>query len=185
MTKKTPAAVTDGGSHQEPGIDFILSILGQKKRLEILRSLLDAEAGSGVTSLAKELSVKAPTIEKHLVTLKKIGLVKKQVTLDFARERWVIRGRKRIAKLLEILDSEIKELVEVGNLFEEVEKLVRRQQFYKEHESTVQEMSQVRIEGNRLDLLLERLAKNYDRLLDEDERKKIGYWTSARSAGIL
>ncbi|HEY8109809.1 MAG TPA: ArsR family transcriptional regulator, partial [Candidatus Nitrosotenuis sp.] len=170
---------------QEPGIDFILSILGQKKRLEILRSLLDAEAGSGVTSLAKELSVKAPTIEKHLVTLKKIGLVKKQVTLDFARERWVIRGRKRIAKLLEILDSEIKELVEVGNLFEEVEKLVRRQQFYKEHESTVQEMNQVRGEGNRLDLLLERLAKNYDRLLDDDERKKIGYWTSARSAGIL
>ena len=137
-----------------------------------------------MTSLAKELSVKAPTIEKHLVTLKKIGLVKKQVTLDFARERWVIRGRKRIAKLLEILDSEIRELVEVGNLFEEVEKLVRRQQFYKEHESTVQEMSQVRIEGNRLDLLLERLA-NYDRLLDDDERKKIGYWTSARSAGIL
>jgi hypothetical protein len=45
-------------------------------------------------------------------------------------------------------------------------------------------MNQVRIEGNRLDLLLERLA-NYDRLLDEDERKKIGYWTSARSAGIL
>lgn len=137
-----------------------------------------------MTSLAKELSVKAPTIEKHLVTLKKIGLVKKQVTLDFARERWVIRGRKRIAKLLEILDSEIRELVEVGNLFEEVEKLVRRQQFYKEHESTVQEMNQVRIEGNRLDLLLERLA-NYDRLLDDDERKKIGYWTSARSAGIL
>lgn len=177
--------MTDGGSRQEPGIDFILSILGQKKRLEILRSLLDAEAGSGVTSLAKELSVKAPTIEKHLVTLKKIGLVKKQVTLDFARERWVIRGRKRIAKLLEILDSEIKELVEVGNLFEEVEKLVRRQQFYKEHESTVQEMNQVRSEGNRLDILLERLAKNYDRLLDDDERKKIGYWTSARSAGIL
>jgi len=185
LTKKTPAAGSDDGSRQEPGIDFILSILGQKKRLEILRSLLDAEAGSGVTSLAKELSVKAPTIEKHLVTLKKIGLVKKQVTLDFARERWVIRGRKRIAKLLEILDSDIKELVGVGNLFEEVEKLVRRQQFYKEHESTVQEMSQVRLEGNRLDLLLERLAGNYDRLLDEDERKKIGYWTSARSAGIL
>jgi predicted transcriptional regulator len=184
LTKKTPVAGTDDGSRQETGIDFILSILGQKKRLEILRSLLDAEAGSGVTSLAKELSVKAPTIEKHLVTLKKIGLVKKQVTLDFARERWVIRGRKRIAKLLEILDSEIRELVEVGNLFEEVEKLVRRQQFYKEHESTVQEMNQVRIEGNRLDLLLERLA-NYDRLLDDDERKKIGYWTSARSAGIL
>lgn len=184
MTKKTPVTGTDDGSRQETGIDFILSILGQKKRLEILRSLLDAEAGSGVTSLAKELSVKAPTIEKHLVTLKKIGLVKKQVTLDFARERWVIRGRKRIAKLLEILDSEIRELVEVGNLFEEVEKLVRRQQFYKEHESTVQEMNQVRIEGNRLDLLLERLA-NYDRLLDDDERKKIGYWTSARSAGIL
>jgi len=185
LTKKTPAAGTDDGSRQETGIDFILSILGQKKRLEILRSLLDAEAGSGVTSLARELSVKAPTIEKHLVTLKKIGLVKKQVTLDFARERWVIRGRKRIAKLLKILDSEIKELVEVGNLFEEVEKLVRRQQFYKEHESTVSEMQQLRNEGNRLDLLLERLSNNYDALLDDDERKKIGYWMSARSAGIL
>ena len=112
---------------QEAEIDFILSILGQKKRLEILRSLLDAEAGSGVTSLARDLSVKAPTVEKHLITLKKIGLVKKQVTLDFARERWVIRGRKRVARLLEMLNSDVRQLVEVGNLFEEVEKSVRRQ----------------------------------------------------------
>ncbi|MCI0563904.1 MAG: ArsR family transcriptional regulator [Nitrososphaera sp.] len=183
MTKKSPAARQS--DHQEVGIDFVLSVLGQKKRLEILRSLLDAEAGSGVTSLAKELSVKAPTIEKHLATLKKIGLVKKQVTLDFARERWVIRGRKRISRLLNILDSEIKDLVEAGNLFEEVEKLVRRQQYYKEHESTIQEMEQIRGEGHRLDLLLERISKSYDRLLDDDEKKKINYWMSARSAGIL
>ena len=182
MTKKIPPAES-GRDHYE--VDVVLSILGQKKRLEILRSLLDAEAGSGVTSLAKELSVKAPTIEKHLITLKKIGLVKKQVTLDFARERWVIRGRKRISKLLDILDSDIKELVQVGNLFEEVEKLVRRQQYYKEHESTLQEMEQIRREGNRLDLLLEQLSKNYDKVLDDDEKKKINYWMSARGAGIL
>jgi len=182
LTKKIPPAES-ARDHYE--VDVVLSILGQKKRLEILRSLLDAEAGSGVTSLAKELSVKAPTIEKHLITLKKIGLVKKQVTLDFARERWVIRGRKRISKLLDILDSDIKELVQVGNLFEEVEKLVRRQQYYKEHESTLQEMEQIRREGNRLDLLLEQLSKNYDKVLDDDEKKKINYWMSARGAGIL
>jgi DNA-binding HxlR family transcriptional regulator len=185
LTRKTPAVPSTDDGRQEIGIDFVLSILGQKNRLEILRSLLDAEAGWGVTSLARELSVKAPTIEKHLVTLKKIGLVKKQVTLDFARERWVIRGRKRIMKLLDVLDSEIKELVEVGNLFEEIEKAVRKQQYYKEHESTVQELEQVRKEGRRLDLLLERLSKDYDSLLDDDERKKINYWLSARGAGIL
>jgi DNA-binding transcriptional ArsR family regulator len=182
LTKKKP--VEEKG-WQEAEIDFILSILGQKKRLEILRFLLDAEAGSGVTSLARDLSVKAPTVEKHLITLKKSGLVKKQVTLDFARERWVIRGRKRVARLLEMLNSDVRQLVEVGNLFEEVEKSVRRQQFFKEHESTVQEMEQARKEGHVLDQMLERLSKEYDRLLDDDERKKINYWLSARSAGIL
>ena len=182
MTKKKPA---EEKSWQEADIDFILSILGQKKRLEILKSLLDAEAGSGVTSLARELSVKAPTVEKHLGTLKKIGLVKKQVTLDFARERWVIRGRRRVSRLLEMLNSDVRQLVEVGNLFEEVEKSVRRQQFFKEHESTVQEMEQARKEGHVLDQMLERLSKEYDRLLDDDERKKINYWLSARSAGLL
>lgn len=182
MTKKKPV---EEKSWQEAEIDSILSILGQKKRLEILRFLLDAEAGSGVTSLARDLSVKAPTVEKHLITLKKIGLVKKQVTLDFARERWVIRGRKRVARLLEMLNSDVRQLVEVGNLFEEVEKSVRRQQFFKEHESTVQEMEQARREGQVLDQMLERLSKEYDRLLDDDERKKINYWLSARSAGIL
>ena len=163
----------------------MLSVLGQKKRLEILRALLDAEAGSGVTSLARELSVKAPTIEKHLVILKRIGLVKKQVTLDFARERWMIRGRKRISTLLQILDAEIGGLVQVGGLFEEVEKAVRRQQYYKEQEATVQEMEQARREGSRLDLLLERLSKDFGRLLDDDEKKKVSYWISARNAGIL
>jgi predicted transcriptional regulator len=181
LTKKK----LQGDSWQETDIDFILAILGQKKRLEILKSLLDAEAGSGVTSLAKELAVKAPTVEKHLATLKKIGLVKKQVTLDFARERWVIRGRKRVARLLEMLNSDVRQLVEVGNLFEEVEMSVRRQQYFKEHESTVQEMEQARKEGEILDQMLERLSKQYDRLLDDDERKKINYWLSARSVGIL
>ena len=182
MTKKR---ILDSKAWRETDIDLILSILGQKKRLEILRSLLDAEAGSGVTSLARELSVKAPTVDKHLTTLKKIGLVKKQVTLEFARERWVIRGRKRVTKLLEMLNTDVRQLVQVGNLFEEVEKSVRRQQYFKEHESTVQEMEQARNEGHVLDLMLERLSKEYDRLLDDDERKKINYWISARSAGIL
>lgn len=182
MTKKR---VLDSKAWRETDIDLILSILGQKKRLEILRSLLDAEAGSGVTSLARELSVKAPTVDKHLTTLKKIGLVKKQVTLEFARERWVIRGRKRVTKLLEMLNTDFRQLVQVGNLFEEVEKSVRRQQYFKEHESTVQEMEQARNEGHVLDQMLERLSKEYDRLLDDDERKKINYWISARSAGIL
>jgi len=185
LTKKKPMAESDGRDTHEVGIDIVLSILGQQKRLEILRSLLEAEAGSGVTSLARELSVKAPTVEKHLVTLKKIGLVKKQVTLDFGRERWVIRGRMRISKMLDTIDSEISELVAVGNLFEEVEKLVRRQQYYKEHESSVHELEQIRKEGHRLDTLLEQLSNNYDKLLDDDEKKKINYWMSARSAGIL
>jgi ribosomal protein L16 Arg81 hydroxylase len=107
------------------------------------------------------------------------------VTLDFARERWVIRGRKRVARLLEMLDTDVRQLVEVGNLFEEVEKSVRRQQYFKEHESTIQEMEQARKEGYALDQMLERLSKEYDKLLDDDERKKISYWLSARSAGIL
>lgn len=185
MTRiKHAEAGTSRTTHQSE-IEIVLSILGQKKRLEILRTLIDAEAGSGVTSLAKELSVKAPTVEKHLTTLKKIGLVKKQVTLDFARERWVVRGRSRVAKLLQMLDTEVRQLVEVGTLFEEVEKSVRRQQYFKEHESTLQEMEQARKEGQTLDRMLERLSKEYDRLLDDDERKKINYWLSARSAGLL
>jgi predicted transcriptional regulator len=183
--KPAPVAAADGQPLHKTDIDLVLSILGQKKRLEILKSLLDAEAGSGVTSLARELSVKAPTVEKHLATLKKIGLVKKQITLEFARERWVIRGRKRVARLLEMLDSDVRQLVEVGNLLEEVEKSVRRQRYFKEHESTVQEMELARKEGQVLDQMLHRLSNEYDRLLDDDERKKISYCLSARSAGIL
>ena len=185
MTNKKPVhAVGSRGPH-ESEIDIVLSILGQKNRLEILRTLIAEEAGSGVTSLARELAVTAPTVEKHLTTLKKIGLVKKQITLDFARERWVVRGRKRVARLLQMLDTDVRQLVEVGNLFEEVEKSVRRQQYFKEHESTIQEMELARKEGQTLDQMLERLSKEYDRLLDDDERKKISYWLSARSAGLL
>jgi hypothetical protein len=46
-------------------------------------------------------------------------------------------------------------------------------------------MEQARKEGYALDQMLERLSKEYDKLLDDDERKKISYWLSARSAGIL
>ncbi len=178
--KKSGSAQYDANA-----IEFVLAVIGQEKRLEILRSLLDAEAGSGVTFLANELGVKAPTVEKHLTTLKKIGLVKKQVTLDFTRERWVIRGRKRVTRLLSIVDSEIRDLVAPGGLLEEVEKAVRRQQYFKEHESTLQEIEQARKEGTTLDLILAKLSKDYDALLDDDEKKKISYWITARNAGIL
>jgi DNA-binding IclR family transcriptional regulator len=166
-------------------MDVILSVLGQDKRLDILRALLEAETGCGVTSLSKTLSIKAPTVEKHLSTLRKIGLVKKQMTLDFARERWMIRGHKRVVKLLELLDAEVRELVEVGHVFEEVEKAVRRQQYYKEQAASVQEIENARKEGEYLDMLLQKLGKQYVRILDEDELKKVNYWINARSLGVL
>jgi len=166
-------------------MDQALSILGQEKRIEILRVLLGEKAGCGVTILAKELSIKAPTVEKHLTTLKKLGLVKKQVTIEFARERWVIRGHRRVSKLLRILDTDVRELLEVGRIFEEVENAVRRQQYYKEQAASAQEMENARKEGEKLDKLLERLDKQYLRLLDEDELKKVNYWHNARNLGVF
>jgi DNA-binding transcriptional ArsR family regulator len=166
-------------------MDVILSVLAQDKRLDILRVLLEAETGCGVTSLSKALSIKAPTVEKHLSTLRRIGLVKKQMTLDFARERWMIRGQNRIIKLLKLLDAEVRELVEVGHLFEEVEKSVRRQQYYKEQAATVQEMENARKEGEHLDRLLQKLGKQYVQFLDDDELKKVNYWINARNLGVL
>jgi predicted transcriptional regulator len=162
-----------------------LSILGQEKRLEIMRVLLGEKAGCGVTTLSKVLHIKAPTVEKHLITLKKLGLVKKQVTLDFARERWVIRGHKRVSKLLNILETDVRELLEVGRIFEEVETAVRRQQYYKEQAASSQEMENARKEGEKLDKLLEQLHKHYSRLLDEDELKKVNYWLNARNLGVF
>jgi DNA-binding transcriptional ArsR family regulator len=176
------------GSKKEDGdisTELILSVLGQRTRLQILRALVDEETGSGVTTLSKDLSVKAPTVEKHLATLRKIGLVKKQVTLDLARERWMIRGRKRVSKLLDLVDSEIMDLVLVGHYFEQVEKAVRQQQYYREHAASVQEMDQARKDGDKLDILLERVSTKYATLLDEDEQKKLNYWISARGLGVL
>ncbi len=184
-TYTPPISSSGDSSHTTLPMDVILSVLGQEKRLDILRALLEAETGCGVTSLSKGLSIKAPTVEKHLVTLRRIGLVKKQMTLDFARERWMIRGQKRVIKLLDLLDAEIRGLVEVGHVFEEVEKAVRRQQFYKEQAASVQEMQNARKEGEKLDKLLEMLGKKYTTLLDEDELKKVNYWINARSLGVL
>jgi predicted transcriptional regulator len=169
----------------EISLDLILSVLGQSTRLEILRELLQAEAGCGVTALSKELSVKAPTVEKHLAILRQIGLVKKQMTLELARERWMIRGKKRVASLLKVIDSEVMDLVIVGHYFEQVEKDVRKQQYYKEHGASVQEMQQARKDGEKLDRMLEKLSKQYAQFLDEDELKKINYWMNARSLGVL
>ncbi len=138
-----------------------------------------------MTSLSKTLSIKAPTVEKHLTTLRRIGLVKKQMTLDFARERWMIRGQKRVIKLLELLDAEVSGLVEVGHVFEEVEKAIRRQQYYKEQAASVQEMENARKEGENLDRLLQKLGKQYTMLLDEDVLKKVNSWINARSLGVL
>ena len=166
-------------------LDLILSVLGQSTRLKILRELLLADTGCGVTVLSKELSVKAPTVEKHLATLRKIGLVKKQMTLELARERWMIRGKKRISRLLSVIDSEVIDLVMVGHYFEQVEKDVRKQQYYKEQAASVKEMEQSRKEGQKLDRLLEKLSKQYSRFLDEDEQKKLHYWINARSLGVL
>jgi len=182
----TPSTGSVGdSSHTSLPMDVILSVLGQDKRLDILRALLEAETGCGVTSLSKTLSIKAPTVEKHLATLRRIGLVKKQMTLDFARERWMIRGQKRVIKLLDLLDAEVSGLVEVGHVFEEVEKAVRRQQYYKEQAASVQELENARKEGENLDRLLQKLGKQYNGLLDEDELKKVNYWINARSLGVL
>lgn len=166
-------------------MEVILSVLGQDKRLDILKALIDEETGFGVTSLSKVLSLKPPTVEKHLSTLRSIGLVKKQMTLDFARERWMVRGQKRVRKLLDLLDLEIRGLVEVGHMFEAVEKAVRRQQYYKERASSIQELETARKEGEKLDVMLGRLGKEYAKLLDEDEQKKVNYWVNARSLGVL
>jgi len=181
----SPSRSADDSSHITLPMDVILSVLGQDKRLDILRALLEAETGCGVTSLSKTLSLKAPTVEKHLATLRRIGLVKKQMTLDFARERWMIRGQKRVIKLLNLLDEDVRGLVEVGHVFEEVEKAVRRQQYYKEQAASVQEMENGRKEGEKLDKLLQELGKQHTPLLDEDELKKVNYWINARSLGVL
>ena len=174
-----------GDEYSDLSLDLILSVLGQQTRLDILRQLLNAEAGRGVTALSKELSVKAPTIEKHLATLKKIGLVKKQMTLEFARERWMVRGRNRVTRLLNLIDSEVLLLVKVGHYFEQAEKDVRKQQYYKEQSASVKELDQSRKDGEKLDRLLERLSKEYARFLDEDEQKKLSYWINARSLGVI
>ena len=46
---------------------------------------------------------------------------------------------------------------------EEVEKAVRRQQYYKEQAASVQEMENGRKEGEKLDKLLQELGKQYTR----------------------
>ncbi|MEW5840990.1 MAG: ArsR family transcriptional regulator [Thermoproteota archaeon] len=166
-------------------IGAVLSTLGQKKRLEILHTLLNSETGMGVTSLARELSVSAPTVEKHLCTLKSLGLVKKQAVFELSRERWVVRGHKRVAALLELIESNVRDLVEVGRLFEELERVVRKLQYYREHPLTVQEKEELKKEERRLDLLLEKLGKELIALLDEDEKKKVSYWSMARNTGLL
>lgn len=164
-------------------VDVILSILGQRKRIDLLRILVRSDAGMGVTSMSKELQVSAPTVEKHLSILKKLGLVKKQVTLEFTRERWVIRGRTRVSKLLKTLDSDVQTLVNVGRLMEELENTVRRQQYYKEHGSSAEQKQDS--DNKRFDYLLEKLGKEMVSLLDEEEQKKVSYWSSTRSMGLL
>jgi hypothetical protein len=77
------------------------------------------------------------------------------------------------------------DLVIVGHYFEQVEKDVRKQQYYKEHGASVQEMQQARKDGEKLDRMLEKLSKQYAQFLDEDELKKINYWMNARSLGVL
>jgi hypothetical protein len=87
--------------------------------------------------------------------------------------------------LLNLVDSEIMDLVLVGHYFEQVEKAIRQQQYYREQATSVQEMDQTRKGGDKLDKLLERLSTKYATLLDEDEQKKLNYWINARGLGVL
>ena len=44
-------------------MDVTLAALGQSKRLELLKILIETETGYGVTYLSSVLSVKPPTVE--------------------------------------------------------------------------------------------------------------------------
>src|SRR2546426_2877747 len=166
-------------------MDVTLAALGQSKRLELLKILIETETGYGVTYLSSVLSVKPPTVEKHLSILKNLGLVKRQVTIDFARERWVVRGKNRVRRIVSVLDGEVHNLVEVGRLFEEAEKLARKLQYLKEQASDHDGLRDQRKEGESMDRLLKILREEHIEYLDDDEKNKINYWSTARSVGLL
>lgn len=161
----------------------ILYRLGEKRRLQILASLMESETGSGVSELAGKLGVRAPTVEKHLQILKRMGLVKKQTVLAFKRERWMLRSRKRTTKMLRLL-CELSELMQAGRVFEDTENIVNSIRRLKETGMTVKELKGLGEDENRLDRLLERL-KEFHSSLEEDEIKKVTYWSGARGTPFL
>ena len=117
--------------------------------------------------------------------MKNLGLVKRQVTIDFARERWVVRGKNRVRRIVSVLDGEVHNLVEVGRLFEEAEKLARKLQYLKEQASDHDGLRDQRKEGESMDRLLKILREEHIEYLDDDEKNKINYWSTARSVGLL
>jgi len=156
----------------------LLNVFGNDVRVEIVKMLLEFEYRS-LSEIAGILEKRGwrmtlSGVLKHMRGLEKAGLVRHEAgifakTPDARKTIYFLEGRERIERVLEHLESDVKEPLKAALIFSETGQVARR----------VQGIGREPLdkEKQRLEsLLVECESEKVYRHLTDDEKKKLKLW---------
>lgn len=157
----------------------ILKVFENDVRVEIIRLLLQVEWQS-LSEIAKKLEnnfgrkMTLPGLLKHMRELEDAGIVRHESGIyadkpDARKTIYILEGKERIQKILNILEEKIATPLVAGLLFNETSKLARRLQGMGGRST--------KGEKEKLKSLIDKCeSKDIESNLTEDEKKKLKLW---------
>jgi DNA-binding transcriptional ArsR family regulator len=157
----------------------ILKVFENDVRVEIIRLLLQVEWQS-LSEIAKKLEnnfgrkMTLPGLLKHMRELEDAGIVRHESGIyadkpDARKTIYILEGKERIQKILNILEEKIATPLVAGLLFNETSKLARRLQGMGGRST--------KGEKEKLKFLIDKCeSKEIESHLTEDEKKKLKLW---------
>jgi predicted ArsR family transcriptional regulator len=155
-----------------------LNVFGNDVRVEILKMLLEFEFRS-LSEVAGILEKRGwrmtlSGVLKHMRKLERAGLVRHEAgifarTPDARKTIYFLEGRERIERVLEHLESDVKEPLNAALIFSKTGEVARGMQGMRQEPAS---KGKQRLES----LLSECESEKVYRHLTEDERKKLKLW---------
>lgn len=172
MSKMTKGA-------KEPQFWSLLKVFESEIRIAIIRLLVKFEWQS-LSEIARKLEanggwkISLPGLLKHMKELEGAGIVRHESGIygekpDARKTLYILEGKERIQKILEVLEEEIAVPVMAGATFNEAFKLARRIQGIG-HMSTTEEKEALE------SLIAKCESEEIETHLTEDEKKKVRLW---------
>jgi len=157
----------------------LLKVFENEVRIEVIRLLLQFEWQS-LSEIAKKLENKfgwkmtLPGLLKHMIELENTGIVRHESGIyakkpDARRTIYILQGKERIQRILELLEEKIATALMAGAIFNETSKLARKLEGIGG--------TPIKKEKQALESLIAKCESDEIQVhLTEEEKKKVKLW---------